>query len=144
MALDAGANAGLGKRSLRRLAWLSAGAILGITLVGPVGDAAATAQDGGKKLILATDPPLPPSRPNDLTRAPATAAAHPVPVPASPATPPGVDPMVTNFSPDMPQELPAASRAQMHKCGSEWQKMKQTGAATDKTWLTFARICLAR
>ena len=55
-----------------------------------------------------------------------------------------VDPMVTNFSPDMPQELPAASRAQMHKCGAEWQKMKQMGAAIDKTWLTFARICLAR
>jgi hypothetical protein len=32
----------------------------------------------------------------------------------------------------------------MHVCGLEWQKMKETGAAANKTWLDFALICLAK
>jgi hypothetical protein len=32
----------------------------------------------------------------------------------------------------------------MHACGLEWQKMKQSGTAGDKTWYDFARICLAK
>jgi hypothetical protein len=43
-----------------------------------------------------------------------------------------------------PRNLPPASRARMHACGLEWQKMKETGAAANKTWLDFALICLAK
>jgi hypothetical protein len=82
-------------------------------------------------------PPLPPQRPATLTLGPQL----PQPKPLVPA---GVDPMVADFAPDMPETLPPASRAQMHKCGSEWQKMKASGAAADKTWLSFAKICLTR
>jgi hypothetical protein len=46
--------------------------------------------------------------------------------------------------PPAPRNLPPASRARMHACGLEWQKMKETGAAANKTWLDFALICLAK
>jgi hypothetical protein len=81
-------------------------------------------------------PPMPPTRPSALTTPPIN--------PQMPALPAGVDPMVADFAPNMPEALPPASRAQMHKCGSEWQKMKASGAAADKTWLTFAKVCLVR
>jgi hypothetical protein len=107
------------------------------------------AQDDGKSrgLSFTTTPPMPPMRPAALTPSPAPAAPPAAAaVPASNATaiapPPGIDPMVANFTPDMPQELPAASRTRMHRCAADWQKMKVTGAATDKTWLAFARLCL--
>lgn len=87
----------------------------------------------------AQETPLPPPRPAQLLP-----PAPQVVKPLAPPIPAGVDPMVANFSPDMPQELPPASRAQMHKCGAEWQKMKASGAATDKTWLVFAQSCLAQ
>ncbi|QXX73577.1 hypothetical protein MHY1_00373 [Methylovirgula sp. HY1] len=83
-------------------------------------------------------PPMPPARPPSLSNVPA-----PVPPPAN-GPPPGVNPMVADFAPDMPQVLPAASRTRMHECGSEWQKMKASGAAADKTWLSFASACLVR
>ncbi len=84
--------------------------------------------------------PLPPPRPADLAggratinspSAPAISAA-PIEVP-----PPQQDP------PPQPRNLPPASRARMHACGLEWQKMKETGAAADKTWQDFAQNCLA-
>ncbi|HTJ03624.1 MAG TPA: hypothetical protein VL492_12610 [Methylovirgula sp.] len=90
-------------------------------------------------IALAQETPLPPPRPALLSPPPPAVAP-----PLAPPLPAGVDPMVTNFSKDMPQELPTASRAQMHKCGAEWQKMKASGAATDKTWLAFAQTCLAQ
>ncbi|MGA3303473.1 MAG: hypothetical protein ABSC72_09315 [Methylovirgula sp.] len=92
--------------------------------------------------------PMPPMRPATLMRAPPllppAPASTPQPVLAVPVVPPGKDPMVFDFSPDMSQELPPASRAQMHKCGAEWQKMKASGEATDKTWRAFADVCLVQ
>lgn len=82
-------------------------------------------------------PPMPPPRP-------ATLATSPQINPQMPALPPGVDPMVADFAPDKSEALPPASRAQMHKCGSEWQKMKASGATVDKTWLSFAKVCLVK
>jgi hypothetical protein len=85
--------------------------------------------------------PLPPARPAgpagegatiDSPQAPAISAA-PIEAPT-----PQRDP------PPQPRNLPPASRARMHACGLEWQKMKETGAAADKTWLDFAQICLAK
>jgi hypothetical protein len=83
-------------------------------------------------------PPMPPPRPASLMAAPPPINLQ------VPALPPGIDPMVANFAPDEPVALPPASRAQMHKCGSEWQKMKASGAAADKTWLSFAKVCLVQ
>lgn len=85
--------------------------------------------------------PLPPARPAspaggratiDSPQAPAISAA-PIEAPR-----PQRDP------PPQPRNLPPASRARMHACGLAWQKMKETGAAADKTWRDFARICLAK
>jgi len=85
--------------------------------------------------------PLPPARPAgpaggratiDFPSAPAISAA---PVEA---------PTPQQDTPPLPRNLPPASRARMHACGLEWQKMKETGAAADQTWQDFARICLAK
>jgi hypothetical protein len=85
--------------------------------------------------------PLPPTRPARsagggaiiaLPSAPAISAA---PIEAARPQP---DP------PLAPRNLPPASRARMHACGLEWQKMKETGAAADKTWFDFALVCLAK
>jgi hypothetical protein len=85
--------------------------------------------------------PLPPAHPAgpvggratiDLPSAPAISAS-----PIGAARP-------QRESPVEPRNLPPASRARMHACGLEWQKMKKTGAAADKTWLDFALICLAK
>ncbi len=99
---------------------------------------AATAQDYVGRSGMPNTPPMPPARPSTLS-----APAAPVP-PQAGAPPPGADPMVADFAPDLPQELPPASRARMHRCGREWQKMKASGAAADKTWLSFAHVCLVR
>jgi hypothetical protein len=92
----------------------------------------------GKLSGAAFTPPMPPSRPPSLSAAP-----PPVPAPAN-GPPPGVDPMVADFAPSRMEVLPRASRARMHQCGAEWKKMKAAGATTDKTWLSFARVCLVR
>jgi hypothetical protein len=105
----------------------------------------ATAQDNstrGRSVPTGELIPMPPMRPATLL--PPAPAPAPAPNPPAPLVPPGKDPMVFYFSPDMSQELPPASRAQMHKCGAEWQKMKASGEATDKTWLAFARVCLVQ
>jgi hypothetical protein len=77
--------------------------------------------------------PLPPARPAGRAGARAT-----IDFPSAPAISPAPIEAPT------PRNLPPASRARMHACGLEWQKMKETGAAADKTWLDFARICLAK
>jgi hypothetical protein len=99
----------------------------------------ALALDAAEKPNPSFTAPLPPARPPagagatiDSPQAPAISAA---PIEASR---PQRDPQ------PQPQNLPPASRARMHACGLEWQKMKETGAAADKTWLDFARICLAK
>ena len=99
--------------------------------------AAAQGEIGRNKSTL-TPAPMPPARPSNLSAVP-----PPMPAPTN-GPPPGVDPMVANFASDLPQALPAASRTRMHKCGRQWQKMKASGAAADKTWLSFASTCLER
>ncbi|HEY1736877.1 MAG TPA: hypothetical protein VGG12_09525 [Methylovirgula sp.] len=104
----------------------------------------AFAQNEPPKPRTATVIPMPPMRPATLLPPAPAPSPMPQPVPAQPPVPQGKDPMVYNFAPDMPQELPPASRAQMHKCGVEWEKMKASGAAVDKTWRSFAVGCLAQ
>jgi hypothetical protein len=86
--------------------------------------------------------PLPPPRPAgpagggratiDFPSAPAISAA-PIEAPTPQLNPP-----------PPPRDLPPASRARMHACGLEWQKMKETGGTADTTWFDFALICLAK
>jgi hypothetical protein len=101
----------------------------------------AFALDAAAKPNSSFTAPLPPARPAgpaggratiDLPSAPAISAA---PIDA---------PTPQRDSPPLPRNLPRASRARMHACGLEWQKMKETGAASDNTWFDFAQICLAK
>jgi hypothetical protein len=101
----------------------------------------AFALDAAEKSHPLLTAPLPPPRPAspagargtiDLPSAPAISAA-PIEAPRPQSAPP-----------PQPRNLPPASRARMHACGLEWQKMKETGAAANKTWLDFAQICLAK
>lgn len=86
---------------------------------------------------LPLTPPLPPPRPAVPGEPPAAARLQPAgPSPAAPAPPPE--------APRQPRSLPAATRARMHACGLEWQKLKETGAAANKTWFEFAQICLLK
>jgi hypothetical protein len=91
----------------------------------------------------AATPPMPPARPSVLAlppKAPVAAAPPQAPAAAQAAEEkPAVDP-----GPGEPLKLPPYTRARMHECALEWQKMKATGAATEKIWFTFAQTCLVR
>jgi hypothetical protein len=83
--------------------------------------------------------PLPPERPPAPAQGPVTIDTPPAQ--ATPAVPKETTTAVQDLQ---PRVLPQASRARMHACGLEWQKMKQSGATADKTWFDFARICLTK
>jgi hypothetical protein len=103
-------------------------------------------------------PPLPPTRPTGLPPTSVTAPPSGTSGPAGAPTPPASQLDSSTKNPDaraLPAEdpasnpyqvrtLPPASRARMHECGAEWQQMKATGAAGEKTWYTFAQTCLTR
>jgi len=101
----------------------------------------AFALDTAEKSTLSFTAPLPPARPAGLAGGGATSDFPSAPaISAAPIEAPTPQP---DPSPQ-PRNLPPASRARMHACGLEWQKMKETGAAADNTWHDFARICLAK
>ncbi len=83
-------------------------------------------------------PPLPPPRPSGFFAAPFT------PLIPAPSTAPAEAAAPSADTPLQAQSLPPASRARMHECGREWQKMKATGAAADKIWFDFAKACLTK
>jgi hypothetical protein len=83
--------------------------------------------------------PPPPSRPADLRGG--NNGAAPPPAIQTPSPSPFV-PLPADLGP--PISLPPASRERMHACGVEWQKMKQSGVAADKTWRDFATVCLSK
>jgi hypothetical protein len=101
----------------------------------------AFALDATEKSHASFTAPLPPARPAGLAGGRAT-----IDIPSAPAisAAPIEAPRPRPDLPPQPRNLPPASRARMHACGLEWQKMKETGAAADKTWGDFARICLAK
>ncbi len=102
-----------------------------------------SAQDDSKLLSEGTTPPMPPARPSTLT--PAQQALTPAAPPQSPAAPQATENNSTSDEgPGQLLQLPPYSRARMHECALEWQKMKATGAAADKIWFNFARTCLVR
>jgi hypothetical protein len=82
--------------------------------------------------------PLPPERPAGIG-----SPAKVQPPPADSAVPEGA-PMPPSDPPPQPRNLPPASRARMHECAVEWQKMKESGAAADKIWYDFAQNCLVK
>ncbi|MEJ0095821.1 MAG: hypothetical protein WDN46_21160 [Methylocella sp.] len=84
--------------------------------------------------------PLPPVRPPEFDGNRAT-----VDTPAPPAlsSPAAATPGSAANAAAPANLLPSASRERMHACGLEWQKMKLSGAAKNKTWRDFAQVCLA-
>jgi len=84
--------------------------------------------------------PLPPVRPPNLSiNTPAQEKATGAdPSPPAPLASQMADP------PAPPRSLPPSSRARMHECGLEWQKMKETGAAASQIWFDFAQLCLTK
>lgn len=110
--------------------------------------ASVSAQDDSLKskppsVSAPTAPPMPPTRPSTLATPPqAPIAGVPLQAPAAQAT--TEQKAVANTGPGTLLKLPPASRARMHECALEWQKMKQTGAAAEKIWFTFAQSCLVR
>lgn len=81
--------------------------------------------------------PTPPARPSSMpTGAPpapsgeSTSAAAPLPAAAT-----------DDYT---PVTLPQASRARMHECGLEWERMQKSGATANILWRDFARVCLTR
>jgi hypothetical protein len=131
---------------------------------GAVGVVALALSMAPKMLPAAEDPhvasaPLPPQRPTTLS-APAAAAPANATLPASSSAPPqnagaaqasppkpADEPIrvgVYNEGPGTMLRLPPASHARMHQCAVEWQNMKTTGAAVEKTWFNFALQCLTR
>jgi hypothetical protein len=43
----------------------------------------------------------------------------------------------------LPRALPPATRERMQACGLEWQQIKWSGTAGERTWRDFAMGCLA-
>lgn len=95
------------------------------------------AQEGAAKPRPPFTVPLPPPRPENPSASPGTSAF-------SAAAPALAQPAPQQEPPRQPRLLPPTSRARMHTCGLEWQKLKETGLAADKTWFEFAQLCLAK
>lgn len=84
--------------------------------------------------------PLPPPRPAGIGSPATVQSPSALPDPAVP----GMAPAPSPYPPPQPRNLPPASRARMHECALAWQKMKESGAATDKIWYEFAQDCLVK
>jgi hypothetical protein len=133
--------------------------ILGIAMlalsVSALAYSAGAQDDAGKiKVPAATPasskPPLPPTRrtglpPTSVTAQPSGTSNSTGPRDSSAKNPdtraPAEDPA---SNPYQVRTLQPASRARMHECGAEWQQLKASGAAGEKTWYTFAQSCLTR
>jgi hypothetical protein len=106
----------------------------------------------GEQIYLAENDqpaPMPPQRPSALAQpAQSNSAPSNDATSATPAAPQAPDePIITgafNAGPGTLLKLPPASHARMHQCAVEWQNMKTTGAAAEKTWFKFALGCLTR
>ena len=80
--------------------------------------------------------PKPPTRPSSMATGapPAAPAESPRPAPPPP----------TALDDYTPVTLPQASRARMHECGLEWERMQKSGATANILWRDFAGACLTR
>jgi hypothetical protein len=116
----------------------------------------AAAQDPAAK-AKSTVTPLPPARPANIGGDSVIAGVPPLPAttPTIPQAPPQAQTVAQTptsqqtsrdiaLAPGATGPLPTASRQRMHACGLEWQTIKMTGHAIDKTWRDFAEICLSR
>ncbi len=77
-----------------------------------------------------------PPQPNDSTNMAPAAPPHAADEPIKPG--------LINEGPGTLLKLPSASHARVHECAVEWQNMKTTGTAVEKTWFNFALKCLTR
>ncbi len=82
--------------------------------------------------------PLPPPRPAELGGRPEDIVSRGVTDPR-PSAPVRAVAVAT-----VPRALPPASRERMHACGLEWQQIKWSGSAGERTWRDFATECLPR
>jgi hypothetical protein len=119
----------------------------------------------GPRIVRAADDtntaatPLPPQRPATLGAPASAPQTGDINAPAAGKTPASGDTEPTpppkaadepirvgayNDGPGSMLRLPPASHARMHQCAAEWQNMKTTGAAEEKTWFNFALKCLTR
>ncbi len=134
-----------------------------LAFIAAIVPATVAAQDVAIKPPPTAVPPLPPARPADIAVgvgvgvANGEALAPAAPAPTTPPvaqTPTALTEAPPATAPQNPQAsawkagatgpLPVASRRRMHECGLEWQKMKMSGQAVDKSWRDFAEICLSR
>ncbi len=106
-------------------------------------------EDAGKNRPSAVAP-MPPIRPTHWPNlqpkagTPPTTVSPASPLSSGPPASPIAQPTATMAYPDHGPMLPAAPRSRMHECGEEWQNMKASGAAAEKTWRAFAQACLIR
>lgn len=96
-----------------------------------------TARDRNAMRAFATVP-LPPPRPAEYGGVREAALSRGVPDVPAPVPVPAVA-VAT-----LPRSLPPASRERMHACGLEWQQIKWSGSAGERTWRDFAMTCLPR
>lgn len=82
--------------------------------------------------------PLPPPRPAELGRRHEGLVLRGVTEARTPA------PVHAVAIATLPRPLPPATRERMHACGLEWQQIKWSGSAGEKTWRNFAMECLPR
>lgn len=104
----------------------------------------AQAQSPSSLLLQTTAVPLPPARPADLKGTEAVhdqVAAQPAQIAVPQHQPPPETSSIQTIA--LRRELPPATRQQMRACAIEWQMMKKSGEAGDKTWRDFAQNCLA-
>ncbi|HLH11210.1 MAG TPA: hypothetical protein VKV77_04930 [Methylovirgula sp.] len=99
--------------------------------------AQASAQDSTQAEASDAGAPMPPVRPSTLPK--------PVPqvVPVTPPEPGSAPNDPPPWTPGKLLQLPPYTRARMHECALEWQKMKAEGEATEKIWFNFAQSCLS-
>lgn len=103
---------------------------------------AAAQEERPKVRSVALAAPLPPVRPPNLSPPPSRPDAGDVTSTIAAVPAPSVAAARRAPVPEPPHDLPVATRARMHECGAQWQQMKMSGAAADKTWRTFAQTCL--
>jgi hypothetical protein len=84
--------------------------------------------------------PLPPRQPS--LSAPTPAPAVTAQQPAQQATSEAAAAQV--WKPGKLLQLPPYTRARMHECALEWQKMKENGTTGEKIWFIFAQSCLVQ
>ncbi len=141
-------------RSYSRSGAITVAAVL---LIGSVDTASALGPDRnnepGARQQLA-QAPVPPRRPAHLEQhnAPVEATSEPALTPSAtpprpaikPAAPPAARPQDIPYHPMTEPGPMGPRRAALRACTEEWQKLKKSGGAANRTWRDFSMECLSR